>query len=239
MSIFTVTLRGQLLRPRAGGLLALSVVVAAVAIIIRSTADDAYEAYAELSGRLLVPLVIALISLIVGVNAFGDEREDGTMPLLIATCTPRWRMTLEKTLAAMLATWLICLPATLGLAIMGAGADLSGSKVFSSVVGASVLAVMGYVSVFVLLSLVLNRAVLVGMGYVVLWEGVIANYANGARSLSIGAYGRRVLASGMRSGDIPFTVPDVATTTAVIVPLVVAAIAVSLAAIRLPHVEVR
>ena len=39
--------------------------------------------------QLFVPTVAALVALVIGVSALGDEREDGTILYLVATPMPR------------------------------------------------------------------------------------------------------------------------------------------------------
>jgi ABC-2 type transport system permease protein len=241
MSVFVLTLRGLLLRWRTLGLLALTVAVGAVAVLLRLFAgyEHRLDAYGQYTGRLLIPVVIALVALVIGVSAFGDEREEGTMPLLMATPTARWRIVLGKLLAAMLTSFLLVVPAVVGGILLGTGTNLPTGKMVAATVGASAAATVGYTALFLLLSLLVQRGVLVGMGYVVLWEGVFANYASAARSLSIGAYGRRILKAGFEDFKVPFLLPSGTVLTAIIVLTIVTILAYMASSWRLPRVEVR
>ena len=46
--------------------------------------------------RLLIPVVTALVALVVGASAIGDEREDGTILYLAATPLPRLGIVVAK-----------------------------------------------------------------------------------------------------------------------------------------------
>lgn len=243
--MFGLALRALLLRRRTLGLALLPVAVGLVAagIAVGAQPADLEGAYATLAADLLLSLVVALVALVLGVNAFDDEREGGTLPLLLATATPRGRIVGAKLVSAWLATVLVCLPAVLGCALLGAraaggpGALSGAAQVWGSVLVAAVLSGAGYVAVFVLLSLVTGRSLLVGLAYVLVWEGLLATYATALRNLSVGAFGRRVLAGPWPDGAAPFEVADTGVAGAAVVLLAVSAVAALLAARRLPHLE--
>ncbi len=98
---------------------------------------------------------------------------------------------------------------------------------------ASLLAALAYTALFVLLSLLLQRAVLVGLAYLVLWEGLLAGTAPAFRNLSVGAYANRVV--GAPWDEPPFPTADVSVVAAVLVLVAVTAAAVALSAWRLPR----
>jgi ABC-2 type transport system permease protein len=155
--------------------------VAAVALGLLLTAGtrDRTGAYEVLVGNLLLPLVVALVALVLGVNAFGDERDEGTLGLLLATTLARPRIVLAKYVAAVTVVWLACLPATLACLALGTATRLELGTIAWSLLLSSALASAAYVALFTLLSLLLSRAVLVGLAYLVLWEGLLAGTAPG------------------------------------------------------------
>jgi ABC-2 type transport system permease protein len=105
-------------------------------------------------------------------------------------------------------------------------------------VAAAFLASLLYVVVFVALSLFTSRALLVGLGYVLLWEGLVTTLLAGTRILSIREYATAVwlaLAGPAGSGGAQASVePPVA--LALSLAVVVAAFA--LGAWRLGRFEV-
>ena len=59
--------------------------------------------------QLFVPTVAALVALVIGVSALGDEREDGTVLYLVATPIPRWRSS-HQGRAAWMAAMVLLIP---------------------------------------------------------------------------------------------------------------------------------
>lgn len=234
MSLLAMSLRSVLRGKRVVVVALLPLLIAIFAVVLRATAGDADRTggYATLAGDLLV-LVIALVALVLGVNAFGDDRDERTLGLLLATTLPRWRIVVAKYAAAAGITWLVCLPATLGCLVLATATDLSLGTAVWSLLLASLLASAAYVALFVLLSLVLRRAVLVGLAYLVLWEGLLAGTTTAFRNLSVGAYASSLVAAPF--DDAPFPTADAGAVAAALVLLAVAAGAVALAAWRLPR----
>ena len=237
MSLLALSLRSVVRGKRVVFVVALPMLIGLVCVLITVNAggDDRTGAYGTLAGELLV-LVIALVGLVLGVNAFGDERDEGTLGLLLATTLPRPRIVLTKYVAAAAVTWIACLPAVLGCLVLATATDLDVGTAAWSLLLASALAAAAYAGLFVLLSLVLRRAILVGLAYIVLWEGLLAGATTAFRNLSVGAYASRVL--GAPWTDPPFDVADVGVVAAVLALLAVAVLAVALSAWRLPQSHV-
>lgn len=237
MTLLELSLRSVVRGRRVVAVALLPVLVGFVAAMLALTAggSDRSDAYATLGGELLV-LVLALVGLVLGVNAFGDERDEGTLGLLLATTVPRPRIVLTKYAAASAVTWIACLPATLGVLWLATATGLSFGTVVWSLLLTSLLAAAAYSAVFVLLSLLLRRAILVGLAYLVLWEGLLAGATTAFRNLSIGAYARRIGAAPW--DDPPFDVADVSVGVAAVVLAVVTVVTVAAAAWRLPRAHV-
>ena len=235
MSPLALAVRAVLLRRRTLAVALVPVLLGALAVPLSLLVDvrEARESVDVLGGQLLVGLVVALVALVLGVTAFGDERESRTLPLLLSTATPRARLVAARVVAVWLATVAVSAPALLGLAVLVLGARLDTAAVVAALGAAVVASAAAYSAVFVLLSLVTERALLVGLAYVVVWEGSLATFATAVRNLSLGAYGRAVVAGGL-DGEPSFSTADVGPTAAVLVLLVVAAAATvaSVAALR-------
>ena len=237
MTLLELSLRSVLRGKRVIAVALLPLLVGFVAVMLTVTAGsaDRSDAYATFGGELLV-LVIALVGLVLGVNAFGDERDEGTLGLLLATTVPRPQIVLTKYAAAFAVTWLACLPATVGCMVLATATGLSVGTAVWSLLLTSLLAAAAYSAVFVLLSLVLRRAILVGLAYLVLWEGLLAGATTTFRNLSVGAYASRVAAAPW--DEPPFDVADVSVAVAVVVLVVVTVATVAAAAWRLPRAHV-
>ena len=106
---------------------------------------------------------------------------------------------------------------------------------FAYAIAAAVGAVE-YVAVFLALSLVTNRALVIGLAYVVVWEGVVAGLFAGTRIVSIRQHALAV--ADAIGGDGAVTA-ELAVTTAVVVAGLVTVLAFALAVRRLQRVELR
>jgi ABC-2 type transport system permease protein len=136
-------------------------------------------------GILIVQTVMPLIALVLGTAALGSEIEDGTAVYLLAKPIPRWHVALAKILVAVVLTAVLVVPSVVltGLLIGRGGADAIGVTLafaFGCLVGGS-----AYTAVFVALSALTSRALVLGLAYVLLWEGTLGGLLQGTRFLSI------------------------------------------------------
>jgi len=80
--IYGLTIRALLGQRRTLALVLLSLAPVFMALVFSLAADadaDPHNFYSRLVQRLFIPVITALVALIVGVSAIGDEREDGTI----------------------------------------------------------------------------------------------------------------------------------------------------------------
>ena len=213
--IYKLTLR-QLLRGKRIVVLALiplAPAAVAAAYGLSSNADKR-NAYAGIIESIFLPIALAIVALILGASAIGDEREDATIVYIAVTPLARRTIVLAKVLAAWTAVTLLCVPTIAASLIFHLGSGAGASNVWRAIV-AVVACGAAYVAVFALLSLYTRRPVLLGALYVVLWEGSIATYAPSADRLSISAYGRAIVAGGL-SGAQRFNVPSSSTVESIV-----------------------
>ena len=180
--LIEVTLRGLLGRRRTLLLVLLVGLPVFIALLVRITggrpdADRVLDA-------LVVRTVMPLVALIVGTAAIGSEIEDGAAVYLLVKPIARWRIALAKILVAAGLTAALIVPAVIltGL-LLGSRTDT-----LTTIVGYSVACLVGgsaYATAFVTLSLFTSRALLLGLAYVLIWEGVLAGLLEGTRFLSI------------------------------------------------------
>ena len=138
-------------------------------------------------------MITSLISLIVGVSAIGDEREDGTILYLAATPLPRLGIVIAKILAA----WTVCVALLVPSVVVCGLFALTGDVTFGVLAWPAfgvALASLAYCAFGGWLSLQVRRPIVIGVVYILLWEGSIATYAASADRLSIAAYGRALVA---------------------------------------------
>ncbi len=182
-ALVSVTLRGLLGRRRTVLMVLLAALPVLIALIIRlgGGRSDA----PEILDTLVIRTVLPLIALIVGTAAIGSEIEDGTAVFLLTKPIARWHIALGKIAVAAGVTAALVVPPILLTAILVGGAS---SDSLGTAVGFSVAAILGgtaYASAFTALGVVTSRALLVGLGYTLLWEGVLAGLLEGTRFLSV------------------------------------------------------
>ena len=225
-----ITLRQLVSRRRTLLLLLLGGVLLLVAVVFRLAGeqDRALPFTSGLLGDLGVGTLMPLVALLFGTGAMGAEIDDGTAVFLLAKPISRRTIVLTKlAVAAGCSVALTCGPMLLAGLIAAGG--LGDGLVIGLVVGAAIGSLL-YCAVFVALSLVTGRALIFGLAYVLIWEGLLASLFAGTQTFSI----RQVtLAFAHVIGNIPKATlaAPVDLTTALVVGAVVL-VGASLLAIR-------
>lgn len=178
-----------------------------------------------------IGLMVPIISLVLGSSTFGELIDDETLVYLWHRPVARWKLALAGAMSAStVAVPLTALP--LGIT----GLIASGEVDVAIAAGlASAFAAIAYSSLFVLVGMVLRRALIWGLVYVFIWEFFIASVGGGSAQLSIRTYPTSILA---RMTDVDIRLADSTVTTGVVVSMVIAAVAVGLASFRLDKMDV-
>jgi ABC-2 type transport system permease protein len=145
---------------------------------------DAVPFLIERFDQLVLALATPIIALLLGTSAFNAEAEDGTLLYLVTTTTPRWWIAVVRVLFAAVLT-----AALSALAIWGTGYLVQGNHDRDGVTRAFTIAAAFagavYASFFTLLALITRRALVVGLGYIIFWEGLLSTTFPGINYLSI------------------------------------------------------
>ena len=238
--IFTLTLR-QLLSRRSTLLMAgLAAVPVLLALVYRlSDPDNDPERWTArvLFFGLTVTAVLPLTALLFGTSVLGDELEDGTAVYLLTKPIKRWQILLPKLAAAWVVTAAMLVTSTVASGLLA----LEGNGDASMVIGFAVAVAVGalaYACVFVLLSVITTRALIMGLIYVFLWEGAITGIFHGTRYLSIRHY---TIGLADWLGDVQPSafVAYLSGTTALVMTAITIVIAVVMAVRKLEEIEVR
>jgi ABC-2 type transport system permease protein len=235
-TLASVTLRGLLNRRRTLLLVLFGVLIVGVAALSRLSEPTESSAI-EFTGRLLadfgLAVLLPLVAVIVGTAAIGSEMEDGTIIYLLAKPIPRVLIVAVKLVVAWLLVALLVAPAIVLAGLVGTGgtSDLGVAYALASIVGA-----LEYTAVFLALSLITSRALVIGLAYVVIWEGVVAGLFEGTRILSIRQH---ALAVGDALAGEGAVRAELGAGAALLVAAVVTVLAFVLAVRRLQRVELR
>jgi ABC-2 type transport system permease protein len=234
-TLVSLTIRGLLNRRRTL-LLALVGILLIVVGALSRLADPSADEALTFSGRLLadfgIGVVLPLVAVVIGTAAVGSELEDGTLVYLLAKPIPRWLLAVVKLLAAWVTVVALVAPAlAIGALVAGGDAQLALAGAAAATVGA-----LEYVAIFLALSLVTGRALVIGLAYVVVWESVIAGLFAGTRILSVRQHALAVGDAVRGDGIIPSTLDA---GPALGVALLVTVLAAVIAVRNLERVELR
>ena len=188
--IVRVTARQLLGRRRTLLLLLLSGLPILLAVVFRAAGEASVmrftrSAFDTVDMTILLPLVAILF----GSGAFGAEADEGTLAYLLAKPIPRWVVVMGKALAAVLLSVVLTGVSTAiagVIAIVPEGAD--GVAATEAMVLAVVVGSLCYASLFLAVSLFTRRALVIGIGYMLVWEGAMSLLLPGIANLSIRQY---------------------------------------------------
>lgn len=175
-AVWWVVGRTQLSRGRAAALAAAGVALVALTWAVAATGGDEAAALDRAGLELLVPLV----TLVVAASALGDLDADGSLVYLWLRPVPRWQLAV----GALAAVATVTVPAVaVPVAAAGLVAGLGpASLVVAALAGAAAVA---YGALFLAAGLGLDRALLWGLLYVLLWEGPVSAVSDALARLSV------------------------------------------------------
>ena len=234
-ALYKLVLKHQLTRGRAFLFLAVAAVAIGISFLARrgiDSIDEKIEASAFFTDGFGLGLVAPVISLVLGSATLGNWRDDETMVYVWLRPVSRWVIGLAATLGALtVALPVTVLPMTIGAWI---GTNGDSSMVLATAISMA-LATVAYTALFVLLGLIIRRALVFGLVYVFVWEFFIARGAEGAARLSVNSYAKAVLS---KAADVDIGFTNHSTAASYLVPLAIAAAAVFLTAWRLKEANV-
>ncbi|MEC7505847.1 MAG: hypothetical protein VX510_03460, partial [Actinomycetota bacterium] len=164
--------------------------------------------------------------------SLGDGREDGTLVYLWLRPMDR----LPVVIGAFFASITVSLPLTVVPMAIAAAVGGSGSDGIIATVVASGVGVLGYSALFVLFGLLVKNAIIWGLAYVLLWEGLFTQFSSAIGRVSVRGYLRAIVdnMAGVRlNGAL-----DISTPIAVIVCLGIVVAGLLLGAQRLQRMEI-
>ncbi len=235
LTLATISLRGLLNRRRTlllGLFGALVVLVAVLFQLADQPEDEALAFTGQLLGNFGLAVLLPVVAVIVGTAAIGSELDDGTIIYLLAKPIPRGLVAVVKTVVAWVIVLLLVSPAILVAGIVASGGtDLGAAYAVAAGFGA-----LEYTAAFLALSLVTSRALVVGLAYVVIWEGAVAGLFEGTRILSVRQHALAIADAIGGEGAIE---AQLEIGPALVVGVIITVVAMVIAIRRLERVELR
>jgi ABC-2 type transport system permease protein len=189
--------------------------------------DDSVRLIASLGFAVVVPVV----ALVFGGAAIGDLREDKTLVYFWLRPMNRWPIVVGAALAAITITAPVTLIPLVAAAILtGVGGDIVVGTLIAGVVG-----VIAYVCVFTMLGIWLKKFIVWGLAYILIWEGFVAQAGPGVAQFALRKYTRSILVD-QTGADLDLA--DFSLAVGVVVPLVVAVVALAIGSWRLGAQEI-
>ena len=197
VSLFVLTLRQQLRGRRPLVLSLLFLLPAVLASVFKflpyPPATDVLE-FALIFN--LIPHALApLTALLYAAGAIQDEVEEQTLTYLLIRPLPRWALYMTRIAAAWLTTTVLTvLFTTVALTVIFWNTPMLWGHVLprraATIAALMALAQAGYCSLFGLLGLLARRSLIVGIAYIVAFEGLLANFEAVVRRLTVTYYFR-------------------------------------------------
>jgi ABC-2 type transport system permease protein len=181
---------------------------AGLAVLIRATAPDAPVMVSEfLLAFIFIPqALLPLMALVYASGIIQDEQEEQTLTYLLIRPIPRWAIYVVKLLATLTTTVLLTTIFTvLTYAAIYLGADSAGVNVPLRCLKAVAIhgfSVIAYCCLFGLIGLYTRRALVAGILYIAVIEGLLANLPFGLRFVTVIYYARII---AYRSMEFVFT----------------------------------
>ena len=237
--VFThrLLVRQLLTKGRIAALLGVGMIVSLVVALVSRTvradesAGEALRLGTEVMANLGFTIVVPIVALVFAAAAFGDLREDETLVYLWLRPMDRWPMVVGAWLASVTVSLpLTLVPLTVAAFIANVGSELVWATVLACVVGT-----LAYSAVFMLLGLLTKNSVVWGIGYVLIWEGLVAGLSNVSERLAIRGYTRSIIAE---QTGVDLYLGNLSLTAATVVPVLVVIAAIVLSSLRLRSMDV-
>ena len=179
-----LTVRATLGRRRALLFALPALILIVLTLVLRATRPAGAAWPDHVLGDFGFSVLLPLTALIIGTGVLGAEIDDGSAIHLLATPVRRSAVVVTKFSVAAVATMLFAAVPELVAGLLAPGSGKLGFALFAGALVGSVI----YSAVFVMASVLTNRAIALGLLYVLIWEGLLGNLVGGARILSIAHY---------------------------------------------------
>lgn len=198
-TVYALTLRQHLHGRRWMVMTGLFLLAIGLGILVRTTSPDVSPRETEFIFvfAFIPQAILPLLALVYASGIVRDEQEEQTMTYLLIRPVPKWGIYTTKLLATLTTTVVLTavLTSLLFVAIYaGAGTEEAGTAMRCvKAIEIHSLAVITYCCLFGLISLLTPRALIVGILYTVIFEGLVANLPLSIRLATV-IYYTRVIA---------------------------------------------
>lgn len=198
-------------RWRGALLFVLPLVLVAVSVLVRVlVGEDEVGAEHTLQGLGLV-VIVPLVALLATSGLLAPEIDDGSVSYLLAKPISRYTIVVSKLVVAAACVLVF---AALPMLVAGMVMLTSDPSLAVGFAAGSVAGGLAYCALFALLSVMSRHAVVIGLIYLLVWEGLLGGLLDGVRWLSITRWSEAIigeLADVELVEDLPLAYAAVAT----------------------------
>lgn len=234
--IVWLTFRQQLGRRRTVLLVLLAALPPLLALIYRAFGQVDVRSFTDNVFDLVsLTIVLPLATVLFGSGAFGAENDEGTIVYLLAKPISRWVIVSAKAFSAVVLALTLTVASVLLVGVielLPAGSD--GASATEAYVAAMVVGSFCYSILFLALSLFTRRALVIGIGYSLVWEGALSTLLPGIANLSVRQY---ALGAGDGIYQLSAGAARLSPTTALTLSAILIVVAFGLATWRLMRFE--
>ncbi len=186
IALFVASIRQLLPLKRSLLLAVLQLVPASIYLLSSSdrTADAALDAFLDGGVATYFVLVLPIVSMVLASSALGDERRDQTLSFIVLRPTRRPLIVLTKLAATVAAAMVLN---TVGVAALSIAHTIRLSASFDILAGmfvGAVAASIAYAAMFVTIGFLTDRAVIIGLAFLLIFEFGIVALLPGLETLS-------------------------------------------------------
>jgi ABC-2 type transport system permease protein len=168
--------------------------------------EAALDRFLAMVAALYFPLLVPIVTLIVAASALGDERRDGTLSFLVLRPIPRSVIALSKFGGAAIVAVGLNIFGAVALTVVYGIETGSWSLIVPLTVGGAFASIV-YASLFVPLGFFTDRAVLVGLAFVFIFENAVVSALSGLSALSPWRIGLSAF-TGLAPGEVAAELVD-------------------------------
>ena len=160
----------------------LPLVLVGLAVLVRVLVGDDLEAASDTLYGLGLVVIVPLVALLATTGVLAPEIDDGSIAYLLAKPISRHTIVVSKLVVA---GSCVLLFAAVPMLIAGLVLALDDPKLGVGFALGSLAGGLAYCAVFALLSVMTRHAVVVGLIYMLIWEGLLGGLLDGVRWLSV------------------------------------------------------
>jgi ABC-2 type transport system permease protein len=190
-TIFALTMREFVSQRRSLLIILLAAVPVLLSVIVRLSDPEDLNRVEWMTSTLLdgtmIRSILPLSCLLLGTAAFGNEIDGGTILYLLTKPIRRSEIVLAKFVSAASLSGVFLVGATIISGLI-ASESSAGADVVAGFSVAVAIGVLAYTALFILVSLVTQRALLFGLAYILVWEAIATDLFSATAYLSIRQY---------------------------------------------------